>query len=386
MTIRYLAETVSLICSVFGSLYVVLCVAAGVIFHRRMAVFGPSGIAPPVTILKPLYGADKELLENLRFACRQDYPEYQVVLSVQRHDDPAISIMRQILAEFGPDRVTLVIAQADAQSNGKMQNLEAAILFARHDILVISDSDIRLRPDYLRCIVSPLSDPAVGCVSTLYRAVNATRWFEKLELLSMNADFVPNLMFASMAGIITPGLGASMCFRREVLKMIGGFAAFREHLAEDSRMAARVEALGRRVVLAPYFVEMEVDLKSVAQWWGHQLYWDQNIRVVRPAGFFATVIVRSVPFALFYAVLTGFTPAGLGLLAAVVAVRVFGAAVQLRWVMNDREGLAALWLLPLRDLFGLAVWLLANLKRNCVQRDLRFSLLGDGRIVNKVVR
>ncbi len=187
--------------------------------------------------------------------------------------------MHQILAEFGPERVTLAIAESAAHTNGKIQNLEGAYPFARHDVFVISDSDICLRPDYLRAIVAPLADPAVGCVSTPYRAMNAAYWFEKLELLTMNADFVPNLIFASVAGIVTFGLGASMCFRRKDLEAIGGFAAFGEHLAEDSHMAARLEALGRRVVLAPYFVDMEVDLKSFSQWWGHQLYWDQNTRV-----------------------------------------------------------------------------------------------------------
>ena len=111
----------------------------------------------------------------------------------------------------------------------------------------------------------------------------------------MNADFAVNLIFASVTGIVSPGIGASMCFRRSDLKAIGGFEAFREHLAEDWHMAARIKALGRRVVLAPYLVDMEVDLKTVSQWWSHQLYWDQNMRVARPAGFFATVIVRAIP-------------------------------------------------------------------------------------------
>jgi ceramide glucosyltransferase len=381
MTLQHLAGAVCLAFAVCGSAYVLLCVATAAVFRVRMARAPRARQLPPVTILKPLYGADKALLQNLRAACSLDYPDYQVVLSVQRLDDPAIPIMRQVEREFGGQRVTLAISESEVRANGKVQNLENAYALARHDVLVISDSDIRLPPDYLRVIVAPLEDPHVGCVCTPYRAIDAKHWYEKLELLTMNADFVPNLIFASVAGLLTFGLGASMCFRRADLEAIGGFAAFREQLAEDYVMAERIEGLGRRVELAPYFVDMEVDLDSPAQWWEHQLYWDQNTRAMRPAGYAATVVVRAVPFALFYALLTGLSTAGLAVLAATLAVRLLGAAYTLGPVMKDREGMAALWLLPLRDVFGLAIWLMTVLKRGYVHRGRRFGLMADGRIV-----
>ncbi len=369
-----------------GSVYAALCVAAAGVFRKQMRHAPSACDLPPVTILKPLYGADKGLLENLRSACRQDYPDYQVVLSVQRLDDPAIPVMRRIQREFGEERVTLAIAESEPRTNGKIQNLENALLAARHDVLVISDSDIKLSPGYLRAIVAPLADADVGCVCTPYRARDAKFWFEKLELLTMNADFVPSLIFSSVTGIVTFGLGASMCFYRRDLDAIGGFAAFRDHLAEDSLMAERIEALGRRVVLAPYFVDMEVDLQGFGQWWRHQLYWDQNTRAVRPVGYYATIIVRAVPFALFYALLRGFDVAGLEVLAAATAVRLVGALYALGAVLRDREGVAALWLLPLRDLLGLGVWIAASVRRDYVHRDRRFRFLRDGRIVPRPAR
>lgn len=387
MTLQHLTEAACLAIAVCGSIYVVLCVFTAAIFGARMRRRARRQTdLPAVSMLKPLYGADKELLENLRLACQQDYPDFQVVLSVQRLDDPAIPIMRLVQQEFGADRVTLAIAQSEARTNGKIQNLEIALPHARHDMLVVSDSDVKMGPDYLRAIVAPFSDPDVGCVSTPYRAMNAQYWFEKLELLTMNADFVPNLMFASVAGIVTFGLGASMAFRRRDLEAVGGFAAFREYLAEDSHMAARIEGLGRKVVVAPYFVDMEVDLKSFSQWWSHQVYWDQNTRVIRPAGYFATIVVRSVPFALLYALLRGFDTMGLGVFLATTLIRMGGAAFTLGAVMKDREGIAALGLLPLRDLLGLVVWALAIVKRDFVHRGRRFGLLNDGRIVPRPVR
>jgi ceramide glucosyltransferase len=369
-----------------GSFYAVLCVVTAAIFRVRLLRSPRATSLPPVTILKPLYGADKELLDNLRAACALDYPDYQLVLSVQRLDDPAIPLMRQVEQEFGTERVTLAIAESEARANGKIQNLEIAWSHARHDVIVISDSDIKLRPDYLRAIVAPLDDPKVGCVCTPYRAIHASSWFEKLELLTMNADFVPNLVFTAVTGLVTFGLGASMCFRRADLEAIGGFAAFRDHLAEDYMMAAKIEQLGRRVVLAPYFVDMEVDLRNFRQWWDHQLYWDQNTRAMRPTEFFATVIIRAVPFALIFALLTGFDSVGTGVLAATLAIRLATAAFTLGALLRDREGFAALWLLPLRDIFGLGIWLVAILRRDFIRRGRRFGLMADGRIVPRPAR
>lgn len=386
MTLLFLAKAMCLAFTLFGSIFVVLCVITAFVFRGRIKNAPRAKVFPPVTILKPLYGADKELLDNLRAACSLDYPEYQVLLSVQRLDDPAIPIMRQVEQEFGTERVTIVIAEGEARSNGKIQNLEAAWPMARHDVLVISDSDVKLRPDYLRAIVEPLADPNVGCVCTAYRAINAQHWFEKLELLTMNADFIPNLVFTAVMGLMTFGLGASMCFRRADLEAIGGFAAFRDHLAEDYIMAAKIEALGRRVVLAPYFVDIEVDLKSFRRWWDHQLYWDQNTRAMRPTEYFATVIVRAVPFALIYALLTGFGALGLGVLAAAIAIRLACAAYTMSALLDDREGLRALWLLPVRDVLGLCIWFVTILKRDFVRRGRRYALMADGRIVPRAAQ
>src|SRR5206468_1055943 len=137
---------------------------------------------PPVTVLKPLYGLDKGLEQNLLSLCRQDYPDYQIVIALQRTDDPALALVRRIAADFA-DRVTLVVRPSEPVVNGKVQNLCNALEAARHEILIISDSDVRLSSDYLSAIVAPLADPNVGYVNTLYRSVGADRWFERLELL-----------------------------------------------------------------------------------------------------------------------------------------------------------------------------------------------------------
>jgi len=347
---------------------------------------GGGDFRPPATVLKPLCGDEPRLYRCLRSFCDQDYPEYQLVFGVCDRADPAVAAVDRLRAEF-PDRdIALVVDPRMHGANPKVSSLINMMGACRHDVLVISDSDMRLAPDYLRVIVEPLADPDVGCVCTPYRAIDAERWYEKLELLTINADFVPNLVFTDVLGLLSFGLGASMCFRRSDLAAIGGFAAFRDYLAEDYIMAERFKALGRRIVLAPYFVDMEVDLKSVSQSWQHQLYWDQNTRAMRPSEYFATIIVRAVPFALIYMLLTGFSPTGLNVLVAAAALRMVCAAFVLGGMMRDREGLAALWLLPARDVMALAIWCVTILKRDFVRRGQRFALLADGRIVPRPAR
>ncbi len=372
-----------------GSIYAVLSTAAVLFFCRRRPrrVVPPAGTPlPPVSILKPVYGLEKHLCENLRSACVQDYPEYQVVLSVQRLDDPALPLLREIEREFGPARVTVAVSESEPVVNGKIQNLVGAHAAARHGVLVISDTDIVLRSDYLRTIVAPLADPDVGYVCTLYRATRAERWFERLELLTLNADFVVNVIFASVTGASGFCLGASTAVRRSTLEEIGGFPALADYLVEDFEMGRRIRARGRKGVLLPYVVDTVVDLRSAAAWWRHHVYWDQNTRAARPGGFFASVLIRSLPCALLFAALRRFDPFGALVLGATLAIRLGGAGLVLGpRGLRDREGLRSLWLLPLRDLAGLASWVLALSKHTFEWRGLEFGLTRDGRIVPREV-
>jgi ceramide glucosyltransferase len=336
-----------------------------------------------VTVLKPVHGLEKDLRENLRSACIQDYPDYQVVLSVQRQDDAAIPLLREIQQEFGAERVTVAVENRRVGANGKINNLVGGLAHARHDILVISDSDISLRPDYLKTIVAPLADDDVGFVCTLYKAVGACEWYEKIELLSFNADLMPNIVFAHVTGAAKFCLGASTAVRRSDLEKFGGLEVLGDYLVEDFEMGRRIWESGKRPVVLPYLVDTTVDLRTLPEWWRHQVYWDQNNRAARPGGYFATVLLRSVPFALLYAVSQTDYGLGLGVLGASIALRLSTAAVILRWGLHDREGLRSLGLLVLRDILALVSFLLAYTKRRTVWRGAEFTLTRDGRIVER---
>ncbi|MDJ0896747.1 MAG: bacteriohopanetetrol glucosamine biosynthesis glycosyltransferase HpnI [Alphaproteobacteria bacterium] len=370
-----------------GSIYSVLQLAAVLRFFRpRDSAQHPSRVPaepfqPPVTVLKPVCGLESGLKQRLRTACLQDYPDYQVVYSIQDPADPALPIVREIEAEFGSDRVSVVVEDIRVGPNGKVNNLLGGLRAARHDVLVISDSDVWLTPDYLAVIVAPLADPRTGMVCTPFKARGAVRWFEKMELLSYNADFIPSVIFAYLTKAADFCLGPSVALKRSTLEDMGGFESLAEYLAEDYEIGRRVTASGLVMAFPPHLVDIELDIETVSKWWSHQLYWDQNTRVANQAGFFATVFTRSVPFALLYALATGGGPVGLTVLAAALAIRLATAWATLAWGLRDPEGVRSLAWLPLRDCAGLATWALAFTKQTVIWRDTHYRLTKGGRMI-----
>jgi ceramide glucosyltransferase len=336
---------------------------------------------PPVTILKPVCGLEKNLRQNLRTACEQDYPEYQVVYSVQRHDDPAIELLRDLEREFGSDRVVVVIDDMQVGMNGKINNLAGALGHARYDILVISDSDVRLRPDYLKAIVAPLADPTIGGVSTFYRAVDASAWYEQMELLALNVDQCAMAMFASLIGVSDFCFGASFALRRETLERIGGFAALSSYLVEDNEMGQRILRAGLKLAMVPYLIDTTIDLKSPAQWWQKMTYWEQNMRAAKPGVFLSSLVLRTVPLALLLAAVRGWDGIGLAVLLGALAVRATAAAVTLSVALQDRRSLRSLWLLPIKDVLSLFWYTRAIVTRTVNWRGVELALTRDGQLI-----
>ncbi|MDC8448051.1 MAG: bacteriohopanetetrol glucosamine biosynthesis glycosyltransferase HpnI [Nitrospira sp.] len=376
-------QGVWLIPVIVGSLYSLVCLTC-VLIARTKSVLpqeAPTGGWPPVTILKPVHGLEKNLEQNLRSACLQDYPHYQVVFSVQHKHDPTIPLLRNLQAEFGPELITVAVENCQAGSNGKINNLIGGLAHARHDVLVISDSDVRLRPDYLKTIVAPLEDPNVGFVCTLYRAVMADTWFEKMELLTINAELTPNIIFALMTGSAKFCLGASTAVRRSTVDEIGGLSSLADYLVEDYEMGRRIWSQGKHMVCLPYFVDTTVDLKTAMAWWNHLVYWDQNNRAARPGALFSTIIIRPVPCAVLFALSTLGSWLGVMVMAGAIIIRLTVAGIVMRWGLNDREGVRALWLVPFRDVAALGSWVLAFMKRTTVWRDTEFALTKDGRLI-----
>ena len=361
---------------VAGSAFCLLAVGAAWVFSRRRPDRLADAECPPLSLLKPIFGLEKELEENLRSCCEQDYPDYQVVMAVQRREEPALPLLRRLQDEYGSDRVTITIAAGQPTGNGRMHNLANGEKAARHDLIVISDSDICLRPEYLRIMAAPLLDPEVGYVCSLYRGVRAEKWYERIEQLSLHL-FTTQIVFAVLTGASDFCTGSSVALRRRDLHRIGGFEDLAPYLVDDYEMGQRLQGLGLRLHLAPDFVDTVVGLDSVREWWTHQIYWDQNTWAARPLGFLATVLIQPIPFALAFAIARTFDAFGWAVLAGTIGVRLVSTgAVSL--LLRDREATRNLAWLPLRDLTGLATWILTLVRRKVVWRGIAYDLGDDG--------
>ena len=379
------ANIFSIICLIpviSGSVYSILSVWTIIRFFTswKSDLKTTGGFKPPVTVLKPVKGLEKDLKSNLRTIGIQDYPKYQVVYSVQDSEDPALPILQEIQEELGSERVSVVISTVQAGANGKVNNLLGAIEEARHDIIIISDSDTHLRPDYLESLVAPLSNPDVGCVCTLFKLTRAERWFEKMELLTINGDFIPSVIFAQVTGASNACLGPSIAIGKSTLQELGGLESLADYLVEDYELGRRVWTSGKKMVILPYVIDAVVDLESWRQWWNHQVYWEQNTYLARPGAFIATILIRSVPFAFLFAMVQVGNPLGLSVVVGAIAVRLLTAAIT-SLELEDAEGLRSLYLLPLRDIAGLIFWLLAFTQRTVVWRGVEFRLTSKGKMV-----
>jgi ceramide glucosyltransferase len=345
-------------------------------FFRRRAPADSSWL-PAVSLIKPVCGLEKNIHENLSTACRQNYPRYEVIFSVQDSADPALPLLARIRGENPTVPIQIVVDRASAGPNGKVSNLLNATGHATGRVLVYSDSDMRLEPNYLRTIVAPLANPRVGIACTVYRAEGADNLYESLELLSLNTDFVPSMVFAVETGAALACPGASQAIRRETLTLVGGLEPMAYSLVEDLELGRAVMAAGLMIALVPHVAVTRVDAPRPSVWWRHQVYWDQNTRVANPVGFFFTFLVRGVPFAGLYALCGG--PGSWRVLAGTLAIRL-GTTLVSSTLLGDREGIRRLWLLPLRDAAGLLVWLASFVGRKVYWRGRVFALSGKGLI------
>lgn len=379
-----LADILQLLCLVpilGGSLFSILTVLTVKRFLNNSKPNVTHHFTPPLTVLKPVRGLEKNLKLNLRTIATQDYPNYQIIYSVQDPEDPAFPILKEIQKEFGSDRISVVVSTLEAGANGKVNNLLGAIQEARHDIIIISDSDTNLRADYLKSIVAPLNNSEVGCVCTLFKVIRGGHWFEKMELLTINVDFMPSVIFAKVTGVSNACLGPSIAIRKSTLEEIGGLENLADYLVEDYEIGRRVWNSGKKIVLLPYIINTVVDLKNLRDWWTHQVYWDQNTYLAKPLPFIATILIRTIPFALLFALIRK-DMVGLYSLMGAMTIRLM-TAVMNSWEMEDIEGIKSLYLLPFRDILGLVFWALSFTQRTVVWRGIKFELTSHGKMVTR---
>lgn len=347
--------------------------------------------APGVSILKPVKGFDDGMYEAFRSHCQQNYAgEYELIFGASSEDDPAVPAIHRLIAEFPGHAIKLVLCPERLGTNGKVSNLIHMQAAARYDYLLINDSDIRVSPFYLERVMRQFAAGGprpVGMVTALYRGL-ASRTpsgrltlGSKLEALGIATDFQAGVLVARLIERgIHFGLGSTLAVRREALAAAGGLEALVDQLADDYEMGARIAAAGYGIQLAPETVETHVPAYNWRGFWSHQLRWARTVRDSRKWGYAGLLLTHILPLACANVVASGANFWSLWLLCLALCLRL-GAAMQVGvGVLHDRQVLRDLWLLPLRDLVGFAVWVWSFASHTIEWRGERF-LLKDGKLV-----
>jgi ceramide glucosyltransferase len=373
-----LMTIVGYVCLSVAAGYAVLTVTAVFVWRsRKRSVAGRS--LPPITLLKPLCGAEPGLYQHLRSFCLQRYPEFQIVCGVRDPDDPASAVVKRLAAEFSAVPIELVVNPQLHGSNLKISNLINMLPFARHDVLVMADSDAFVGSDYLASVTAPLLDRGVGLVTCLYRGAPMPNIWSRLGAMYINEWYLPSVLVARLFGHQGYVSGQTICLRRDTLLAIGGLAPLADHLADDHRLGELVRAAGERIVLSPYVVQGEHHEPSFDSLVRHELRWLRTIRVLRPRSFPFIFVTFVVPLAVF-----GIAAAAPASLRSSAVWALFGAAVTARLVLyfvhrlRDPNPWSDLWLVPMRDALICWVWLRSFFTSHVTWRGSKFAVGADG--------
>jgi len=376
-SIEILAVTVA----VSSIAYYALCLWSAARFLRERKAADKS-VRPTqaVSILKPLRGTDPEMYESFRSHCLQDYPEYEILFGVSDPNDPAIQLVEQLQTEFPQRTIRLIECTENLGANTKVSNLAQIVREARHEYLIVNDSDIRVEPDYLRRVLAPLTDSRVGLVTCLYRGIADSTLGSRLESLGISTDFSAGVLVAqTLENGIRFGLGSPLAFRRLDLRAIGGFEAIVDYLADDYQFGSRIAALGLQVKLSDVVVETFLPRYTLRDFVAHQLRWARTVRDSRFWGYVGLGLTFGLPWAVLSLIFARGAPWAWALLACTVAMRFSVALMTGKRVLHDRHVLRSLAMIPLRDLLALGIWIVSFVGHEVVWRGDTFWLK-DGRL------
>lgn len=350
-------------CLTVATLYSMLALIAVLVWRIRSSRTRPEkGLQPPVTILKPLCGMEPGLRAHLRTFCLQDYPEYQLVFGVRDPTDPAIAIVEDLIAEFPALPICMVVDPRLWGDNFKSSNLMNMLDAARHDYLVIADSDAIVGPHYLGIVTAPLQSSQVGLVTCIYRGVPTPIIWSRLGAMYINEWFIPSVLVAWLFGHQSFASGQTMCLRRTTLEAMGGLHPIANHLADDYRLGELVRQLGLRIVVSSYEIDAEHHERSLHSLASHQLRWMRTLQVLRPGSFRFIFLTFSLPLAVLGFTLTRQAPimAWSGATWVMFMLTVSSQlALHLVHRMKRRSGsfLRDLTLLPARDALLCWTWM-----------------------------
>lgn len=347
----------------------------GIHHWRRKEFTVDPNFTPPVSILKPLKGADPEMYESFRSHCLQDYPgEYEIIFGVNDLSDPAVGEVERLKREFPQRQIRLVLCPAADGTNRKVTNLVQMLREAGYEYVVINDSDIRIPANYLRNVFSYFADPKVGMVTALYRGIPDKTIWSRVESMII-ADFAGGILSALVVDRgIKFALGSTLAISKKMLAEIGGLEPLSNFLADDYELGYRTFHAGYRVALAGVVVETFLPPYSFRQMYEHQLRWGRTMRDLRKSAYAGILFTYGLPWAILAAIFAGFAAWSLVLLGLVLAVRLASTYSYARWVVQDDHCRRNLWLVPLRDAIGVLVFVASFLGNTVTWRGEVFWL------------
>jgi ceramide glucosyltransferase len=360
---------------VLGSL--VFCVLTIIAAARYRAVRPPQLREPrPISILKPLAGVDDGLESNLRTFFEQDYPAFELLFAVRKPEDPAIQVTERLRAQYPAVPSHLLITGEPPYPNAKVFSLDRMLAAARHDLIVMSDSDIRVTRDMLSAIAAEFENPRLGLATCPYRAVPGRSFWNTLEAIGLNTEFIGGVLVARMLDGMKFALGPTIAARRTTLEKIGGFDAVKDFLAEDFVMGKLAAEHGDGVILSSYVIDHCIGSQTLAANLRHRLRWNRSTRRSRPAGYIGQLFTNPLPLAL---LLWAVQPTWWPLAAAGAVLRAAAGWATAGYVLHDARTASLFFLVPLQDLLSFAMWIAGFFGNTILWRGREYYLRADGR-------
>ena len=334
-----------------------------------------SGSSLPVSILKPLKGTDSQTYAALRSHCEQEYGTYEILFGVNDASDEALPLIRNLMAEFPNREISVVICTEVFGTNRKVSNLIHLLSRVKYQYILINDGDIRVSPRYLQALMAGFHDPEIGMVTCLYKGRPSNTFGSRLESLGIATEFAPGVLTARFLDHgLTFGLGSTLAMSRTALEKIGGFQSVVDFLADDYQLGRRAADAGFKIALSEEVVETSVPAYSFGQFWEHQLRWARTMRVSRPPGYRGLAFTYGLPWAILLAVVAPSSWWAWTLLASALLTRCAVALHIGMGILRDEHVLPNLWLLPVRDVLALAIWIASYAGNTVTWRGEEFRL------------
>jgi ceramide glucosyltransferase len=374
--------------------YVILAVAAIPFVYYLIALFsswqffrrgvprsaGNQSFTPPVSNLKPIRGLDPDAYENFASFCRQDYPDYELLFCVGEEDDPSVPVLQKLASDFPERRIRVLIGSGGTGSNDKVVKLARLVGEAQHEVVVISDSDVRVQPDYLRTVVAPLADSKLGAVTCFYVPIEDKTLTDSLQTIGMFSDFYAGILVARQLDGVKFALGPTIATTRSRLAGFGGYEAIQNRPADDLLVGRLIAEQGYEVELLPYTILTVADYGSMGDLLHKRLRWIVVMRHLRPWGHFGLLLTQGLPWSLAAIAIHPSVQVAFGYLGAYLFLRCAMTWVVGIWGLKQDVLWKKLALIPMWDALAFGIWLTSFARNSIRWRDAEYYIR-DGRLV-----